>query len=83
MESLIGTIAATLTTISFLPQVIKILKTKKTEDISLMMYVTFTTGVGFWLAYGILLGSLPMMIANSITLCLASTILAIKIKNKT
>ncbi len=78
---IIGFIAAFFTTSSFLPQAIKTLKTKDTKGISLEMYIIFTTGVFFWLIYGILLQNIIIIIANIITLTLSSTILAIKIKN--
>lgn len=77
----IGIIAASLTTLSFLPQAIKTLKTKDTRGISLTMYLIFTIGVFFWLIYGILLQNLIIIIANSITLILSSMILSIKIRN--
>ncbi|WP_424961135.1 SemiSWEET transporter [Ekhidna sp.] len=77
----IGFIAAFLTTISFAPQAIKTIRTKSTESLSLGMYLTFNTGVGCWLAYGIHLGDLPIIIANSITLLLTGTILILKLKH--
>ena len=66
-----GFVAATLTTASFVPQAAKIIRTRRTQDVSLLMYVAFTVGIGFWLAYGILLDSWPMIIANVITLALS------------
>lgn len=77
---LIGFAAGTLTTLSFLPQVIKAWKSHKTDDLSLSMYVIFTMGVAGWLAYGILANSLPVIIANGITLALTIFILFMKIK---
>lgn len=79
---LIGTIAATLTTLSFLPQAILVLRTGETRGISLSMYSAFTIGVALWIIYGVTLGALPIIIANSITLCLALCILTVVIKNK-
>jgi MtN3 and saliva related transmembrane protein len=76
----IGSIAAALTTVSFIPQVWRILHTRHTRDISLGMYAIFTAGVAMWLAYGILLGSWPIVVANGITLLLAGTVLAMKIR---
>lgn len=81
MINIIGYVAAFLTTASFLPQAIQTLKTRKTKDISLGMYLAFTTGVVFWGIYGILLDSVPMILANSVTLFLAGIILFLKIKN--
>jgi MtN3 and saliva related transmembrane protein len=75
-----GSIAATLTTLAFIPQVWKVLRTRHTHDISLGMYAIFSGGVAMWLAYGILLGSWPIIIANSITLLLAGTVLVMKIR---
>ena len=76
----IGSIAATLTTISFVPQVWQVWRTRHTKDISLGMYATFTVGVAMWLLYGILLGSWPIIIANSITVCLAGAVLLMKLR---
>lgn len=81
LPDIIGSIAATLTTIAFLPQAIQVIKTKSTRDISLVMYLVFAAGVGFWLAYGILLGALPIIIGNIITLILTLIVLAMKLKH--
>jgi len=69
---IIGIIAGVLTTSSFIPQIIKILSTKKTGDISLIMYIVFMTGMSLWLVYGIFLGELPIILANvaGLVLCL-------------
>lgn len=75
-----GTVAATLTTISFVPQVLHTIKTKDTKAISLGMYILFTVGVAMWLFYGVLLGSWPMIISNVITTTLAIIILTMKIR---
>lgn len=80
--TIIGITAATLTTLSFLPQAIQVIKTKHTKDLSLGMYSIFTVGVFFWLVYGIMLNELPIIIANVITLIFAATILVMKIKYK-
>lgn len=76
----IGMIAGTLTTLAFLPQVMQVFKTKSTEDISLVMYVVFITGVAFWLLYGILLGAWPVIIANIVTFILALIVLVMKLR---
>ncbi len=76
----IGSVAATLTTVSFIPQVLHTIKTKDTKAISLGMYIMFTLGVALWLVYGILLGSWPMIISNVITVTLAIIILTMKIR---
>ena len=78
--NLIGFLAGFCTTIAFIPQVIKVWKTKRTRDISLVMFVTFTFGVICWTIYGIFISNLPMIIANAITLILASLILIAKIR---
>ena len=76
----IGSAAAILTTVAFIPQAWKVWRTRHTADISLGMYILFTTGVALWLAYGILLGSWPIIIANCVTLLLAGMVLVMKIK---
>ena len=76
----IGSAAATLTTTAFIPQAWKVWRTQHTADISLGMYSLFTLGVALWLAYGILLESWPIIIANSLTLLLAGAVLAMKLK---
>jgi MtN3 and saliva related transmembrane protein len=60
-------VAAILTTLSFVPQAVETIRSKETHGISLWMYVTFTVGIGFWLAYGFVLMSWPMIIANTVT----------------
>ena len=71
MVSAIGFLAAILTTIAFLPQVIKNWKTKSAGDLSFWMYGLFVCGVSLWLAYGILLDDLPIILANGVTLALS------------
>ena len=77
----VGYAAATLTTVAFVPQAIKTLRTRDTRGISLVMYVVFTVGLCFWLAYGIVLGSWPMIFSNIITLVLALLILGLKLRH--
>lgn len=79
---LIGLCAAVLTTISFIPQVIQVWKTKNTSAISLLMYSLFVFGIALWLMYGILKHNIPIILANSCTLTLASVVLYFKIKYK-
>ncbi|MDY7021720.1 MAG: SemiSWEET transporter [Cyanobacteriota bacterium] len=76
----IGLLAGALTTIAFLPQVIKTWKTKSTRDVSLEMFVMFCLGVFLWIVYGALIKDLPLVLANVVTLSLASTILFFKLK---
>lgn len=79
---IIGFMAAFCTTISFLPQAIKTIQTKDTSGISLYMYSLFTAGTLFWLIYGILSPSIPVAVANAITLIFSCIILTYKIKYK-
>jgi MtN3 and saliva related transmembrane protein len=74
----IGLLAGTLTTVAFIPQVIKIWRTKKADDISISMFLIFTVGVGLWMIYGIQIASLPVMLANAVTMILALIILILK-----
>ena len=78
--AVIGLIAGTCTTISFLPQVIKIIKTKETKDISISMYIILATGMFLWLIYGIFIGALPVILANTISFAFATIILILKIR---
>lgn len=75
----IGYLAATLTTCSFLPQAIMTLKTRNTDSLSLGMYSLFTSGVFFWLVYGLYLSNMAIILANTVTFVLAATILSFKI----
>lgn len=81
IPEMIGYLAATLTTASFVPQAILTIKTRDTESLSLGMYSTFTLGVLCWLIYGIYLGDKAIIFANAITLLLAASILFFKIYN--
>lgn len=78
----IGLIAGALTTVSFLPQVIKAWRSRSTADISLAMFVLFCAGLVLWTAYGAMIGSTPIVVWNSITLLLAGTILVLKLRYK-
>ena len=80
--TIVGLAAATCTTLAFLPQAIKVIRTKQTKDLSLVMYSVFTLGVFLWLMYGILVKDAPLIIANIITFVLAATILIMKIRYK-
>lgn len=77
---MIGYTAAIITTISFLPQMIKIIRLKKTSELSLVMYILYSFGIFLWFIYGLLIWSLPVIIANFVTLILAVIILSFKIK---
>ncbi|MEW5837927.1 MAG: SemiSWEET transporter [Pseudomonadota bacterium] len=76
----IGAAAAFFTTIAFVPQVIQTWKSKHARDLSLGMFSLFTTGVLLWLVYGLLIGSWPIIVANTITAGLAGTILYFKLR---
>ena len=77
----IGIVAACCTTIAFLPQAIKIRRTRSTKDISLGMFLTFSIGLALWLIYGLLQHDIPLIAANGVTLVLALTILGFKIRH--
>lgn len=78
---LLGLAAAALTTASFLPQAILVLRTRNTDGISLVMYLMFTSGVAIWVVYGALLKSIPLVAANTVTLLLGLCILGVKLQN--
>lgn len=82
LSELVGYPAAILTTIAFVPQAWKSWRTRDLSGISLPMYALFTLGVAFWLAYGLLITSTPIIIGNSITLALASVVLWLKITDR-
>jgi MtN3 and saliva related transmembrane protein len=82
LVTLLGLAAAFCTTISFLPQAVKTIKTKNTSGISLSMYAVFTTGTFLWFMYGIFSNDIPIIIANGITLIFAGIILGFKVKYK-
>ncbi len=78
--AIIGLIAGTCTTISFLPQVIRTFRTKATKDISLSMYIILAAGLITWTVYGILIEAFPIILANSVSFVLAAFILILKLK---
>lgn len=80
METILGYIAALCTTIAFIPQAVKVFKTKHTKDISLGMFSLLNLGFVLWLIYGIILQSYPIIFANAITMVFAIYILIIKIR---
>jgi MtN3 and saliva related transmembrane protein len=77
---LVGTAAGALSTIAFVPQVWRIWKTRSARDLSLPMYLIFTAGVALWFVYGLMLGAMPIIVCNGLTLLLAGTVLAMKLK---
>jgi MtN3 and saliva related transmembrane protein len=78
--NLLGLVAGALTTLAFLPQVVKTWKTRSTHDISGAMFAIFSTGLVLWLIYGLAIGSWPIIIANIVTLVLSLTLLYFKIR---
>lgn len=76
-----GSLAGGLTTIAFIPQVVRTWKTRSAQDISLFMFLLFSCGVMLWLIYGIMLQALPIILANGITLTLSTSILALKVRD--
>lgn len=79
---MVGLIAACLTTFGFVPQVIQVIKTKDASSISLGMYIMSVSGMILWLTHGIMIGDLPLILANAISGALAATILICKLKYK-
>lgn len=82
IADLLGSAAGFLTTAAFVPQVVKTWKSKSAADLSLGMFLVFALGVLLWLAYGILIGATPIIVANSVTLALALSILLMKLRFK-
>ena len=80
LHELVGYGAAILTTLSFVPQAWLTFRTRDVRGISLGMYSVFTVGVALWLLYGWMMGAWPIVIANAVTLALASVILAMKVR---
>ena len=80
LHDIVGTLAACLTTVSFVPQAWLSFKTRDVSGVSLSMYSVFTIGVAMWLVYGLLLGAWPIILANAITLTLAISILVMKLR---
>ena len=78
--TIMGYVAGACTTSAFLPQVIKIFKTKHTQDISLSMYSVLTTGVLLWCVYALFNHDWPLALANAVTLFFAGWILLLKIR---
>ncbi|MGJ5673286.1 MAG: SemiSWEET transporter [Nostochopsis sp.] len=78
--TILGLVAATLTTFSFLPQLLKTWRTKSAKDVSYIMLISFNIGIFLWLIYGFYLSALPIILANSMTLIFNLIILWLKIK---
>jgi MtN3 and saliva related transmembrane protein len=80
--TLLGLAAGFCTTASFLPQVIKTIKSRHTRDISLLMYIVLTLGLFLWLLYGLLLRDIPLILANGISFSLSFLVLFLKIRHR-
>jgi len=78
---LIGLAAAFCTTIAFLPQVYRTWQTRSTKDLSLSMFLVFTTGIFLWLVYGLIMRDVPLIAANGTTLVLSGSILYFKLRH--
>ncbi len=76
----IGLVAACCTTLAFVPQALRAVRTRQTKDISLLTFLMLVIGILLWLTYGLLIGDLPLILSNTITLVLASAILATKLR---
>jgi len=76
---LVGSVAAVCTTAAFVPQVVKVWRLKSAEDISLVTFLVFAVGTAIWLAYGWLIASIPVILANAVTLVIALTIVGLKL----
>lgn len=75
----IGIVAGVLTTLAFVPQVIRVWRTRSARDLSLASFAIFTAGVALWLLYGVAIDALPVIVANAATLVLAAAILVMKL----
>ena len=80
LADLLGLAAATLTTGCFVPQVVRLWRTRNAEGISLVTFAAFSAGVALWLGYGLILGALPIILSNAITLVLAIAIIVLTVR---
>ena len=81
LVNMIGMSGAVLTTVCWVPQAIKVIRSRETRAISLAGTVAFTIGIAFWLAYGLALGDWPLIASNMVTLALMAPILALKLRH--
>ena len=79
--TLLGLMAGTCTTLSFLPQLVKTWKTRSTHDISIGMYLLLSIGLFLWALYGVYINSLPVIVTNVVTLVFSCTVLVLKIRH--
>jgi len=80
LTDLLGHAAGFCTTIAFVPQVLKVYRSRSARDISLGMYAVFVLGLALWLAYGWMLGAWPIVVANALTIALAGSVLVMKLR---
>ena len=78
--TILGLVAGTLTTLSFLPQLLKAWKSRSTHDISIGMFSLLAVGITLWIVYGVVTSDLPVVVANSVTLVFVGLILALKLR---
>lgn len=78
--TLLGLAAATLTTMAFAPQLIRVVRTRSAEDLSLLMLATFNVGVVLWLVYGVRVQAMPIVVANVVTLAQSAALLVLKLR---
>ncbi len=78
--TIVGFVAASLTTLCFIPQIIKIFRERQTKDISLLTYLVFLAGICCWLVYGIMLSAWPIIVSNIVTIVLLMVIIVMKIR---
>jgi len=78
--TLVGSISAVLTTAAFVPQVLRVWRLRDAKDISLPTFAIFSVGLVGWVSYGTLVASIPVVVANALTLVLALVILGLKVK---
>ena len=81
VHNLVGYVAGLLTTMAFVPQALKTFRDRKTQDISLGMYIMFCAGVVLWLVYGVMIEAPPVIMSNIITIVLSGAILVLKIRH--
>jgi MtN3 and saliva related transmembrane protein len=80
LATVIGTVAGTLTTAAYLPQVVKVWRSRSAGDISLQMYILMVTGASLWVGYGLMLMQWPVIISNAVSLLFTAVILAFKLR---
>ena len=76
----VGYAAGVCTTLAFLPQAVRVLRTRSVQDISLAMYVVYIAGVAMWFGYGLAMNAGPIIVANAVSLVLAGSILVMKLR---